>query len=102
MVIISTSADEVIIQAVSPEFSGSLVAAKAAPAVARRAPSVAAAPKPTRFTVLIFMSVPLCGDERALERVTIRFAGADTHDLLERCDENLSVADLACLRLGGD
>ena len=27
MVIISTSADEVIIQAVSPEFSGSLVAA---------------------------------------------------------------------------
>src|SRR5476651_626600 len=104
MVIISTSADEVIIQAVSPEFSGSLVAAYAPPAIARSEAAVATAPSPAFFSVSILMSVPLTKPVvmTALQRVTIRFAGADTHDLLKRRDEDLSVADLPGLRLGSD
>src|ERR1700750_2051912 len=107
MAIISARAEEVIIQAVSPEFSGSLgaSAAKAAPAVIASVPRPASAAKPAFFKVSILMFSPLLdvlSALKALQRVTIRFAGADTHDLLERRDENLSVADLACLRLGGD
>src|ERR1043165_8430672 len=108
MVIISTSADDVIIQAVSPEFSGSLgaSAAKAAPAVMASAPRLANVARPAFFKVSsLIISVPFwtCfGLLQGLERVTIRFAGADTHNLLERRDEDFSVADLAGLCLCRD
>src|SRR5580698_9424353 len=105
MVIISTSAEEVIIQAVSPEFSGSLVAANAPPAVSASVPRPASVASPAFFklSILIFQSpFGRLWAFHGLKRVTIRFAGADTHDLLERRDENLSVADLACLRLRGN
>src|SRR5206468_13091632 len=97
MVIISTRAEEVIIQAVSPEFSGSLgaSAAKAAPAVSASVPRLASVAKPAFFKLsILIISVPFwtAASLAALQRVTIRFAGADTHDLFERCDENLSVA----------
>src|SRR6185295_3800070 len=107
MVIISTRAEEVIIQAVSPEFSGSLgaSAAKAAPAVIASMPILASVAKPAffKFSIFIFQS-PLwtAASLLGLQRVTIRFAGADTHDLFKRRDENLSVADLAGLRFRGD
>src|SRR5581483_921802 len=99
MVIISTRADEVIIQDVSPGLSGSLVAAKAPPAVSMRAPSVAAAPRPMRLIFSMFMLSFLEEWAGALKRVAVGFAGADAHDLLERGDEDFSVPDLAGFRL---
>src|SRR5438105_7132318 len=105
MVIISTRAEEVIIQAVSPAFSGSLVAAHAPPAVTASVPRPASAARPAFFIFSIFiMSFPFwtAFSLSALQRVTIRFAGADTHDLLERRDEYLSVADLAGLCFRGN
>ena len=107
MVIISTSAVEVIIQAVSPEFSGSLgaAAARPRPLSAASAPSAGErSPSPAFFNVSILMFKSPFGRAvvAALQRVAIRFAGADAHGLLERRDENLAVADLAGLGLGDD
>src|SRR5215469_9544025 len=109
MVIRSTSALEVSIHAVSPEFSGSGggAAASALPPVARSAAVVAAAPSPiffhceTRISLKLPWLMPdMVGNP--LERVGIGLAGADPHHLVERCDEDFSVADLAGLGLAGD
>src|SRR5215469_4677732 len=106
MVISSTSALEVSIHAVSPEFSGSGggAAASALPPDAR---SAAAAPSPIFFhcETRISLKLPSLMPDMVgfpLERVGIGLAGADAHHLVERCDEDFSVADLAGLGLAGD
>src|SRR5690242_16360760 len=97
MVIISTSAALVSSQAVSPLLRVGASAAKAHLPVIASMPSAAAAATPAFFKILrVMFVIPL------LQRVAVGFAGADTHDLFERRDENLSVADLAGLRPGGD
>src|SRR6218665_3060316 len=97
MVISRTSAVDVSIQAVSPLSSLGASSAKAAPAVMARMPRLVTARLPAFFSVSMFiLSIPF------LERVAVGFAGGDANDLLERRDEDLSVADLAGLRLRGD
>src|SRR5512135_912901 len=105
----STSALDVIIQAVSPELrgSGGAAAAKAGAIVDANTPRPAATPSPTRFVVEeIIAMLPLIFDcsglRMALERVAVGFAGTDANHLLERRDEDLSVSDLTGLGFGGN
>src|SRR5882757_5359164 len=110
MVIISTSAVEVSIQAVLPLSStgagvagaaavaaGAAVCAKAAAVLSATRASEAAA-RPVVFKVegiVIELSVELVF--AALERVAVCFAGTDAHRLVDAEDEDLAVADLAGL-----
>src|SRR5258707_8636490 len=104
MVIKSTSALDVIIHAVSPEFSGSGggAAAKADPVVSAKAPRPAPMPSPIRFQ---FVKRIACSPfdpndfakdfEWRLKRIPAGLPPADAHDLFEPRDEHLSFAHLA-------
>src|SRR6185437_2321029 len=108
MVIRSTNALDVIIQAVSPELSGSGggAAARAEPVVTANAPRPAPAPIPNRFSFARRMSKLPFMDPNAFafvsQRIAVDLPGADAHDLLERRDEDFSVADLSGLGFRGD
>src|SRR5258707_13802929 len=111
MVIKSTSALDVIIHAVSPEFSGSGggAAAKADPVVSAKAPRPAPMPSLIRFQFVKRIAFsPFDPNDFAkdfewrLKRIAVGLPRADAHDLFERRDEDLSVADLAGLGPGRD
>src|SRR5437868_8398676 len=118
MVIISTSAVEVSIQAVLPVSSTGVGAAAGAAAAAAGAascakaatlPNAARASEPRRaarpvvFKVEeIFIELSIGIRVRRSERVGVCFAGADAHRLIDAENEDLAVADLAGLGRGGD
>src|SRR4051812_42128893 len=118
MVIISTSAVEVSIQAVLPvsrtgvgAAAGAAAAAAGAASCAKAAtlPSAARASVPRRaarpvvFKVEgIFIELSIGIRVRRSERVAVCFAGADAHRLVDAENEDLAVADLAGLGSGCD
>src|SRR6187402_1192838 len=112
MVIISTSAVEVSIQAVLPVSSTGVGAAGAAAAAAgaascakaatlpnaARASEPSAAARPVVFKVEgIFIELSIGIRVRRSERVGVCFAGTDAHRLIDAEDEDFAVADLAGL-----
>src|SRR5690606_25980899 len=93
MVMNSTRAVEVSIQAVSPEFR----VAVSSWAMARpEKPRDNRAPSPANFRrVMVVYSWGGVGSEGALDRVGTGFAGTDADGLLQVDDKDLAVADLA-------
>src|SRR5215211_5576906 len=117
MVIIKTSATEVSIQAVSPEFGVHFSCVLASQAggcandgsttstltkAARISPHArATSPAPENFlNVMVLLLSERMG--RGLERRGIGLAGADADGLVEAEDEDLAVADLAGFGRNGD
>src|SRR5579872_2088904 len=68
----------------------------------RRSPKLAPGPQGFLRVSLVELRIIEWIFGGASERVSVFFAGADAHSLLERIDENLAVADLAGTRRGGD
>src|SRR4051812_16353353 len=103
MVIISTNAVEVSIQAVSPvsSFGASWAWATRVP----NAPSAKALRRafcaPVFKWVLMFIG-PLLGKLCGSQRIGVGFAGADTHGMLDRQHEDLAVAYLPGLGRSDD
>src|SRR5713226_4767994 len=104
MVIISTKAVDVSIQAVSPVSSLGL--SSAARARAGRSSAAAPARPPNAELNLSFIVLPsrleLLSWFPGLQRVDAGFASADANRLLDGCDEDLAVADLAGARCLAD
>src|ERR1700693_2208223 len=101
MVIISTSATEVSIQAVSPE---SIFGASSANAGTAASIAVKNAGSPARnqlFDVMGGSSVKL-RSFRGSESIGVGLASADAHRVVARIDENFSITDLAGLGGPGD
>lgn len=100
MVIISTSALDVSIQAVSPALKGSGggAAASATCPVASHAADVASASEAAFFHEFNMQTLLMDGSKR----VGIGFAGADAHHVIDGGDENLAITDFPGPGLGGD
>src|ERR1700692_1503256 len=97
MVITSTSAVAVIIQAVSEAL---IVPSCAIARVAITVASIAMAAAPRRRDAVVIMAVS--PGENFLECVAVGFTGANAHRVIEVDDEDLAVADLTRLGSGRD